>query len=565
MKVIAIEGDLAREFERKPKGRNIFLEVRDLSKLAIRSLTVISQEKRLAANVALRHLSRREWKNTSIYVAKPGCNPLLVADGMLVTADEQVELKKYLQVIKGQFAPLSEEERGVKIALGELEAAYSTLNQVLLEDRTIPINQELDRLVGEIEKAHAQLKQIGDQHASLVNRERITDLSISNGRWAVARGGTPALQLTFRVDGTTEGPLPPKTRPHCESLRDLLVELLKHQTNLERAFYLAPVIAVDNVGKPLGMPTDVLNEYRGQKGEGKSGKAADRAEELDAWHHLVYSWNWAFPNDKVKEIEGGGRRNSGPPRPKSPLPGAASSGTRTPPSWVERNLSLEARVRDLELQLFRAQNKIADQSLEFDQLSRREISCPSCPHCNPAKGASQVLWLDGMTAGEKENLKTKGKASSRDEMTVPRPSPPAPKGEGRPMAGQTNGLQGPALPSLSKKAGPGPGMSQAQGQPVARKGKVSLLPEDAKAIRQALGLPHRDDVSGLTTEERNSYYGSSRIPLWATRGFALSGQAFLDDVREGRVSKDTFNDWYASKTRPSRSDRRPEDPGVTRT
>jgi len=329
------------------------------------------------------------------------------------------------------------------------------------------------------------------------------------------------------------GPLPPKSNPHCEVIGKMLLQLSKHQNNLERAFYLAPLTAVDDKGRPLGMPLDALREWRSQKGAGKSGKSVDREEALDAWHYLVFSWNTAFPADKVKETEDGRRSRSNSGSGPSPPPAkASSSGTSAPPpAWVLENASLKARIQSLEDELATARLTIQSQDRQLSELEQgdQEAFCPMCLHCMPEMAAKEV---------KEEKKKGVDKTPPSKEGTkAPRPSPPPKKSAEKAKSGQANGGQSPVPPASS----------------TAKKGRVELSLADAKLIRQALGLPHRDSVEDLSPEERNAYYGRSRIPAWASRGFALRGQAFLDDVRSGVVSGENFNSWFSSATRPTRA------------
>jgi len=532
VKVIAIQSDLAREFERKPQGTNMCFKVRDLSRLAVRSLTVVSNEDRLAASAALRHLARKVWNHSAVYVVRVGQDPQFVANGHPVSDEEQVGLQEYLSLKRGQLALLLSKEKKLREDLVAVESQLPLLAMPFPE-RTMKVNQELDLLESQGKEIERQLAEIPAERDNLKDCSTIADLSSMHGRWAVVRPAVARVQLSFDVEGHPElGPLPPKSNPHCEVIGRMLMHLSKHQNNLDRAFYLAPLTSVDANGKPLGMPIDALREWRAQKGVGKSGKSADREEALDAWHYLVFSWNSAFPADKVRETEDGRRSRSNSGSGPSPPPSkAGSSGTSAPPpAWVQENASLKARILALEDELATARLTIQSQDRQLSDLAMDDQSafCPMCPHCLPDILPAVVV--------KEEKKKGVERPLSKEGTKVPRPSSP-PKSALKKEPGQANGGKSPVPPPSS----------------TATKGKVELKLDDAKAIRQALGLPHRDSVEDLSPEERNTYYGKSRIPAWASRGFALRGQAFLDDVRTGVVSGENFNSWFSSATRPSRA------------
>jgi hypothetical protein len=397
------------------------------------------------------------------------------------------------------------------------------------------INQQLDELDKKVAEYESYLAEVPDRRALLTNRATIAELSVQYGRWATVRPALGDIKLNFSVGETSLGPLPPKSLPHLRPIGELLMEFSKSSNDLGRVFYLAPVLAVGDKGKPLDMPLDAKREWRNQKGEGKSGKDADRCTELDAWHYLVFSWNTAFPQNKVKETEDGRVRShsgSGSERPKSPS-AAASSGTRLtpPPSWVVENTRLLARIQALEDELAESRLIIQSQDRQLSDLDQDAAPCPMCPHCFPPP-------IEEVETKKDTSVKDKGKQTSpKPGSTKPVPPTP-PKKEKRKEDRKAK---------EEKSSGPAPS------SPRDPKKKPDLKLEDAKAIRQVLGLPHRDSVEGLTTEQRNEYYHSSRLPGWAQRGYTLKGKAFLDDVKEGRVTKNKFNDWFVANTQPTRA------------
>jgi hypothetical protein len=279
------------------------------------------------------------------------------------------------------------------------------------------------------------------------------------------------------------------------------------------------------------MSDDAFREYKGLTGPGKSGKE-DRVDELDAWRHLIISWNRAFPNKKVLERENGftrSRSSSASSQPSSTPQVKPEAGPSAPPHHlVTENRDLAARVKFLEEEVRALRFELAGAEKLLED-SNPVASCPMCPHCYPLSNS-----LEERLEKEKEvAFRPPLKKASKDAS-------PSPKSNGK---GKEGGIaKGGNTPAPS----PPPKTDQRE-----NKSLVSLA--DAKLIRQALGKPHLDSVEGLSQEEKNDYYSRAKIPNWAVRGYVEVGAPFLEEIRSGRVSAANFNDWLARVRRPSRA------------
>jgi len=471
----------------------------------------------------------------------------LVANGYPIVDEDKADLAACLVIVRGQLEDLSQLEKVKQLSLATLSDRRS-----ILKGQASPLsfkeNEELDHLDNEARALSTWLGDAPKERARLENRANFFELSSQQGRWVVVRPAISRVQISFHL-GADLGPLPPKTVPQCKVLGDLLLEVLKHQQNVSRSFYLAPLIALDADLVPVGMPDDVFREWKSQSGDGKSGKGVARAEELDAWHHVVNSWNTAFPNEKVAKREGGvvrERSNSAPkspslkPTPKNDAPSSSGSGS-PPPAWVVENKSLASRVAHLEEELRIAKYEL-QQALE-GQAADQVAECPLCPHCFPLVNQVQPVRINGKAKrlGFEEDYNVLFQAELARQKVPKDTTPSAPsRKEEKKVGGQAKGVKSPApQPSLAPV--------------VEKEADASLSLDQARELRRVLGLPHLDDVSGLEKADRDDYYRRSRLPKWATRGYREFGPAFLEDLQEGRVSGSNFNEWHAGRSKPSRA------------
>jgi hypothetical protein len=443
-----------------------------------------------------------------------------------------VEDKEHLRVLldeaRAELQYISREEGNTLSQLAAAEADRDKLALSQTDPPSLEIVQRLEMAEAAVKRLNLRLADYPTERVKMENFATICELSEQYGRWVVIRPAVSEVKITFHCEGVL-GALPVKASQWCSQLGDLLLAALKTGTPQGRMFYLAPVIAVDDVTRqPLPMSDDAFREYKGLTGPGKSGKE-DRVDELDAWRHLIISWNRAFPNKKVLERENGftrSRSSSASSQPSVPSQAKPEAGPSAPPHHlVTENRDLAARIRFLEEEVRALRFELAGAEKLLED-SNPLASCPMCPHCYPRE--------------EQKSEKEKEVAFRPPPKKASKEAPPISKPKGKEVErGTAKGGNSPA-PSNP------PGTDQRE-----NKSLISLA--DAKLIRQALGKPHLDSVEGLTQEEKNDYYGRAKIPNWAIRGYVEIGAPFLEEIKSGRVSATNFNDWLARVRRPSRA------------
>jgi hypothetical protein len=532
-----------------------------LPRTVVRGLKGVDYEVRLKADEALRALSLMSFNEATAVTIFTSKGPGLVFSGSRVSEEEVRWLGPLLSAAEDSLCSTLRERDVIRENLEAAKARVAEPSSSNLLD--IQRAEENSALVIKLSRKLDEIESQADRDDDLI---LLTKQVVERGNWPIL---TPARKgLELRVEKGTETSLPPVqgVPPGAASafnaLKELLIKVGTSDVNTKwsRVFIQAPEAAWDKEARRVRpMPDAVFEAWKAQ--QSALVAPVDRDISLEAWMHLVESWNRRFPTLAVVIHPSLPRRARSVDRARRLSDGVLDS--RIDPVLVAECRALKSQVAAL----------LAERDAALAQIKTFKANpCGLCNHCWHGPSDSLPLRQGKKPESFKEILVSPDPVTKAPmEALASASSVPFQLKLNRKMkasaakAAETvkSVSEGPVDPPEAVlpdpaffKTPPSVSLGKGKGKAVVLSATESPDPFllQKKEARKILGLEHKDSVDGLTKAERDSYYNESRLPKWVIRGLETSSKQFLKDLQGGKVNAESFNDWFVSHTRPDRAE-----------